>query len=106
MTFMYRVSRGKSGIWTFLSLSSGVYYGFSIFKLRKGLLLCCYLDFLMTLKTCVISQADPITTCLRCNAASVIWPSDACNALDVGTGPIKCNSLVFTDRYTALQSEL
>jgi hypothetical protein len=60
----------------------------------------------MTCKTCVISPADPITTCLRCNAASVIWPSDTCYALEVGTGLIQCNSLVITNRYTALQSAL
>lgn len=89
-----------------LSLSTGVYYDFSIFKLRKGLLLCCDLDFLMSLKTRVISQADPITTCLRCSAANVICPSDTCYALDDGTGLIQCNSLVITDRYTALQSAL
>jgi len=60
----------------------------------------------MSLKTRVISQADPITTCLRCIATSVIWPSDTYYALDVGTGLIQCNSLVITDRYTALQSAL
>jgi len=96
----------KSGIWKFLSLSTGVYYGFSIFKLRNGLLLCCDLDFLMSLKIRVISQADPITTALRCSAANVICPSDTCYALGDGTGLIQCNSLVITDRYTALQSAL
>jgi hypothetical protein len=60
----------------------------------------------MTRKTCVISPADPITTCLRCNAASVIWPSDICCAFDGGTGLIQCNSLAITDRYAALQSAL
>jgi hypothetical protein len=44
----------------------------------------------MSLKTRVISQADPITACLRCSAASVIWPSDTCYALDAGTGLIEC----------------
>jgi len=60
----------------------------------------------MSLKTRVISQADPITTCFRCSAASVIWSFDTCYALDVGTGLIQCNSLVITDRYTAMQSAL
>lgn len=60
----------------------------------------------MSLKTRAISQADPITTYLRCIATSVIWPSDTRYALDVETGLIQRNSLVITDRYTTLQSAL